>query len=141
MKKREWCYVLQPYYFDILCDQCQGTNITWSEYEHKIWCYNCCIDTEGTGGIFTGPIPIEVVYMTGIHFDRLLLESNIIQLFNKEIGDWIYIEYVKREFEDVEFIKDSLINQKRINSLKNKFGHNIFSRLKQYTKAQHNAEI
>ncbi len=70
-KKRESCYYQHPYAYDIECDQCGGTNITWSEYEKKIWCFDCEIDTDGTGGIFDGPIPVQLCEMMGISFDRI----------------------------------------------------------------------
>lgn len=82
MKKRKWCYVLPPYVYDITCDKCNGTNIEWSEYESKIWCYDCKIDTKGTGGVFVGPIPIYTSYLLGISFDRINLETKQIERLN-----------------------------------------------------------
>jgi len=60
MNKREWVYCHQPTAYEISCDKCNGSNITWSEYEKMIWCYDCEIDTEGNGGIFNGPILLGV---------------------------------------------------------------------------------
>jgi hypothetical protein len=90
MNKRKWCYVLPPTAYDMRCDKCwqgelddgTGTNITWSEYEGKIWCYDCEVDTEGMPGIFDGPIPIHVSYMLGLSFDRVNLEKNCIERLN-----------------------------------------------------------
>ncbi len=56
--------------YDILCDKCNGSNIEWSEFEHKIWCYDCQIDTDGTFGIFGSPIGWETSRLVGISFDR-----------------------------------------------------------------------
>lgn len=78
MKKRKWIYVCQPVKYDIHCDKCDGTNITWSEYEHKIWCYDCKIDTPGTLGIFDGPIPIFTVEIFGISLNRYYLKSKAV---------------------------------------------------------------
>ena len=75
MKKRKWCYCQQPTNYDIACDLCRGRNITWSEYEHHIWCYDCKKDTPGFSGIFDGPIPLEVVKMLGVSFDRIEIPS------------------------------------------------------------------
>lgn len=91
MKKRTWCYVLSPVAFDMRCDRCcpdedlesgKGTNITWSEYEHMIWCFDCKIDTPGTPGIFDGPIPIQVSYTLGLNFNRVNLITNEIEKLN-----------------------------------------------------------
>ncbi len=75
MRKRTWCYCQQPTCYEITCDLCGGLNITWSEFCHKIWCYDCKKDTDGTGGIFDGPIPTEVAEMMGIFFDRIDIKT------------------------------------------------------------------
>ena len=75
LKKRTWCYVMQPTAYEISCDKCGGTNITWSEFEHCIWCYDCQIDTKGSDGIFDGPIPLNACLMLGLSFDRIDLET------------------------------------------------------------------
>jgi hypothetical protein len=74
-KKREWIYCHNPNDYDILCDVCNGNNITWSEFEHKIWCYDCKIDTNGTPGLFNGPISIDLCKMFGISLDRIRLSD------------------------------------------------------------------
>lgn len=68
--KRNSCYIMQPTCYEIKCDTCGGENITWSEYEGHIWCYDCNIDTVGTGGVFDGPIPLGVSEIFGISFDK-----------------------------------------------------------------------
>jgi len=35
MKKRKWFYIHKPAEFEMTCDKCGGSNITWSEYEHN----------------------------------------------------------------------------------------------------------
>jgi hypothetical protein len=75
MRKRKWCYCQPPETYEISCDLCNGSNITWSEYEHMIWCYDCQKDTLGNGGIFDGPIPLEVTKILGISFDRIEIPS------------------------------------------------------------------
>jgi hypothetical protein len=70
MKKREWIYIQEPAKYEMFCDKCGGVNITWSEFEGHIWCYDCKIDTIGIGGIFDGPIPLELSKMFGVSFDR-----------------------------------------------------------------------
>ena len=108
MKKRKWCYILPPTFYDMRCDKCwsgeledgTGTNITWSEYEHMIWCYDCEIDTKGFGGIFDGPIPIQASRMLGITFDRFNLETEQIERFNLETCEWDPPELVKKNTEE-----------------------------------------
>ena len=78
MKKRKWIYVCNPVKYDILCDKCGSGNIAWSEFEHKIWCYDCKIDTPGTPGIFDGPIPMGVMEILGAPLWRLYLKSKAV---------------------------------------------------------------
>ncbi len=97
-KLRAWCYVQQPTAYEISCDKCGGSNITWSEFEHMIWCFDCKIDTCGTGGIFDGPIPLEVSKMFGISFDRIDLKTRKIKrMMITKTGKLIW-----RSKEDVE---------------------------------------
>jgi hypothetical protein len=63
MKKRTWHYAYSPKAYEVHCDKCHGDNTTWSEFIHKVWCYDCKIDTDGTAGIFGGPIPYEATLM------------------------------------------------------------------------------
>ena len=70
LKKRTWHYVQNPKDYEIQCNLCNGTNIEWSEYEHRIWCYDCKKDVKGTEGVFGGPIPIEAAALLGMRFDR-----------------------------------------------------------------------
>jgi len=91
MKKRKWCYAMKPTVYEISCDICWGNNITWSEFEKMIWCYDCKKDTSGNSGIFGGPIPMELCEMFGISFDRIDLETGK-RLIMTEIGD--HLEWV-----------------------------------------------
>ena len=75
MRRRKWVYCQKPTSYEIYCDLCGGSNITWSEYDHMIWCFKCKKDTPGTGGIFDGPIPCEVSRMFGISFDKIDLKT------------------------------------------------------------------
>jgi hypothetical protein len=78
---RTSCYCQKPTVYEISCDLCGGSNITWSEYEHMIWCYDCQKDTPGNGGIFDGPIPMNLCEAIGISFDKIEIPS----------GDKLYI--------------------------------------------------
>lgn len=55
-----------------------------------IWCYDCEIDTPGTGGIFDGPIPIEVCGILGISFDKIRLSDGKVlkMIVGKERLTW-----------------------------------------------------
>lgn len=81
---RKWHYCQDPFMYDIACDKCYGVNVAWSEFENLIWCYDCKVDTEGTKGIFHGPIPFHMCEMLGVSFDRVrmkdgkILEAKII---------------------------------------------------------------
>ena len=90
MKKRIWVYIMQPQAYEMACDICGGINITWSEWEHKIWCFDCQKDTRGNGGIFDGPIPVKLCREFGISFDRYYLKSKKIRkmIIEKERAVW-----------------------------------------------------
>ena len=70
---------MKPYQYDMYCDKCKGGNIEWSEWEHKIWCYDCKVDTDGFPGIFGGPIPVGISALLGISFDRFYLKEKIVR--------------------------------------------------------------
>ena len=78
-EKRKWHYCLEPSHFSMTCDKCEGTNITWSEFVHQIWCYDCEIDTDGFDGIFGGPIGWHVTELLGTSFDRVIIETGKIE--------------------------------------------------------------
>lgn len=89
MKKRTWHYIQNPGAYQISCDLCGGTHIDWSEYAGMIWCYDCQKDTEGTPGIFDGPINIELCAMLGISLDRIDLTTGKrlkLKMSNGKIG-------------------------------------------------------
>jgi len=75
LTKRTSCYCQYPTVYEISCNVCNGTNITWSEYEHLIWCYDCQQDVPGNHGIFDGPIPLETCKILGISFDKIEIST------------------------------------------------------------------
>lgn len=87
--KRTWYYCQSPVVFEMQCDKCEGQNITWSEFERMIWCYDCEIDTEGYKGIFDGPVPIHISGLIGMSFDRYNMETCEIEKFDIEKADWL----------------------------------------------------
>lgn len=85
MKKRTWHYVQNPREYEITCDKCDSTNIQWSEFAGMIWCYSCEIDTKGTGGIFSGPIPINTSMMLGMCFDKYdIVNKRVVKFIDPE---------------------------------------------------------
>ena len=86
MKKRKWCWIMKPHAYCMTCDICGGNNITWSEYERMIWCYDCQKDTPGQGSIFDGPILLNFCLMMGISFDRVDLKTDR-RLYLHVLGD------------------------------------------------------
>ena len=85
-KKRTWVYVCNPQVYGMSCIQCGGVNITWSEFEHMIWCFHCKIDTLGTPGVFAGPIGINTARLMGMSFDRVNLKTGKITKFRARRG-------------------------------------------------------
>lgn len=132
MNKRTWHYLLNPKEFGITCSKCGGTNIEWSEYERHIWCYDCEIDDDGQPGIFGGPIPINLSLAMGMHFDRYNMETNEIEIFDLEEGDWTPLSELTELFDSPVFAKDSLQNEKVFESHRQRYGEDIFNRIKQY---------
>ncbi len=89
---RKTTYCQKPAIYEICCDLCRGVDITWSEYEGLIWCFACEEDTKGTGGIFDGPIPIELCTMMGISFDKIRISDGKLLKMKIEDSKIIYVE-------------------------------------------------
>jgi len=90
---RERVFIMEPVRYGVRCDLCGGTNITWSEYEHLIWCYNCEKDTAGIGGIFDGPIPLKATELLGLSLDKVDLKTGerFTPVINKETHKLEYV--------------------------------------------------
>ena len=110
LKKRKWIYINHPTSYDIRCDKCwdgeinkTGTNIDWSEYEHRIWCYDCKEDRIGFIGIFDGPIPMEIAEMAGCSLLRYYFKSKKIMkpVANKQ-GRIVYRQCKKSEIPQIQ---------------------------------------
>jgi hypothetical protein len=111
MIKRKYCNILPPYIFEMKCPKCKGINIDWSEYENHIWCYDCKQDSDPGdteyAGIFSGPVPVHVSYILGLHFDRINLETNKIELFNLNTCDYDPLPPIN------EIVKELLLGGKK----------------------------
>jgi hypothetical protein len=71
MEKRTWCYLQQPFNFEMAACDCGNEETQWSEYKDHLWCDKCQKDfIPKHTGIFSGPIPIMASRMLGLHFDR-----------------------------------------------------------------------
>jgi hypothetical protein len=44
-----------------------------------IWCYDCKVDTPGNGGVFDGPISINLMEMLGIPLHRWNMKKQRIE--------------------------------------------------------------
>jgi len=89
LRMRTWHYVQKPAEYDIQCDKCHGSNLWWSEYEGKIWCYDCLLDVDGTEGVFGGPIPIELAGVLGMSFDRWDMVNKQVLVWDKKANDYV----------------------------------------------------
>ena len=98
LKRREWMYILSPNEYDCSCDKCGGQNVTWSEWQNMLWCYDCQIDTPGYS-IFSGPISCQVAkLLLGDNcFDRLKLDTLAYERFADNC-EWVHAYYVQPEF-------------------------------------------
>jgi hypothetical protein len=103
MRKRTWHYVMKPQSYEMTCDKCGGSNIDWSEYEHKIWCYDCKIDTDGNDGIFGGPIGWGVCELLGISFARWNMKKNRVE-YPRIIGNKIKF-FAKRKNQEMQLLE------------------------------------
>ncbi len=101
MEKRKWHYLYPPKAFECKCEKCNGRNLTWSEWDNHLWCYDCQIDFDpkdsAYSGVFSGPIPIGVSSTLGLSFDRYMMQEDRIERFNintlKWDKDWFFYKY------------------------------------------------
>lgn len=83
--KRTWIYILRPKEYEISGCPCGNTDPDWSEYEKHLWCAVCQKDfIPEHGGVFDGPILLNICRLMGITFDRFNLETQEIMKFE----DW-----------------------------------------------------
>jgi len=74
MKKRIECYCCKPSDLDLHCPKCKGDNITWSEWEEYIWCYDCKKDVKYKPGL-SGPIPVQIAGLIGIDLRKYNVQT------------------------------------------------------------------
>lgn len=77
LRKRTYVYCQMPQVYGISgCPKNARHKFTWSEFEHRLWCYEC--ETEfipRSWGIFDGPIPWGLALEMGIRFDRINIKT------------------------------------------------------------------
>lgn len=98
LNRRRWVYVHEPPAYEIICNLCGNRHVTWSEYRGMIWCWRCLRDVPGDGGIFSGPIPMEVAKMLGISFDRIHIPSGrILRMETSKSGKRVIWKFERPE--------------------------------------------
>ena len=92
--KRKYVYCQNPTVYDVgPCIKCGNNNITWSEYEDLLWCYDCEVDFKPEHwGIFDGPIPMRMALMMGISFDRIDILTGKLIPFTMNFKPYVEID-------------------------------------------------
>ena len=123
---RTHCYCQHPFKYDIECPLCGGKNVTWSEFESHIWCYDCekdiCIPHR-YAGIFGGPIPMQATRIFGISFDRINIKTNEIVS-----ADYIFDGHDKdtRKRKDLDiFYNSTWVRDKKLFTYENMISRKI----------------
>ncbi len=103
--KREWVYLMRPKNFDMAQCSCGNKDCDWSEYINHLWCPVCQKDFRPEhGGIFDGPILMQVSALCGVYFDRQHLESGDVEFYDFEKKEFIRVtgdEYKARGPKDI----------------------------------------
>lgn len=103
---RTHCYCQKPITYEIICPICKSHNITWSEYEKHIWCYDCEKDvliTLYSYGVFSGPIPVDIATSLGMSFDRVSMKGEVVKFKSDEWNDsWVRDEKLYKHIKNYE---------------------------------------
>lgn len=82
LEKRTHVYVQRPAEYEMAGCECGNNDPEWSEYKGHLWCNKCQKDFQPThGGVFDGPIAVNVCAMLGLSFDRINLETKELEPF------------------------------------------------------------
>ena len=89
LRRRDFVYVLPPKEYGIpVCHKCGG-EVVWSSYVGRVWCNHCAEDIlPENGGLFDGPIGVELCEMMGIVFHAIDLRCMALVKFNQP--SWPY---------------------------------------------------
>ncbi len=90
IEKRTWYYAQRPAIYGISPCECGNEDTDWSEYCHMVWCQRCRRDFfPPSNGLFDGPISVHACAMMGIFFDRVDLETGLVEKFCLDSGNKI----------------------------------------------------
>lgn len=80
LERRTHVYVLRPKDYEMSGCSCGNSDPDWSEYKGRLWCPSCKVDFVPTsGGIFGGPVPVQVCGLMGIDLRELNLTTGEIE--------------------------------------------------------------
>ena len=112
---RTHCYCQNPKQYDIWCPRDKAHDVTWSEFEHHLWCFHCNKDyliVRHTSGIFSGPIPMEIANEFGTSFNRINIKTKEIledkmntsdnQFSNEWRDSWVRVPELDQYSIDIE---------------------------------------
>jgi len=88
--KRTWVYIQKPSDYEISGCTCGNNDPQWSEFVGHLWCEPCQKDFIPTrNGVFDGPIPSEAAAILGMSFDRINLETNQVEHYDRSAGKYV----------------------------------------------------
>jgi hypothetical protein len=103
IEMRDWVYVQRPREFDMAPCVCGNADPDWSEFAKHLWCQKCQKDfIPEHYGVLDGPVLLKACELLGIRFDRMILATGEIEVFDSDLdpADWRparHDEYQRRE--------------------------------------------
>lgn len=83
LEKRTNVYVNRPKDYEISGCSCGNNDPEWSEYKGHLWCDKCQKDFKPEcGGVFDGPICVNLCKMFGISFNQINIKTQQLEPFN-----------------------------------------------------------
>ena len=80
-------YCQAPKCYEMAGCSCGNENTQWSEFENHLWCDQCKKDfVPEHQGIFDGPIPLHLIRMFGMRFDRIIIATGKLEKFDYASG-------------------------------------------------------
>lgn len=79
LDRRTEVYVLRPAKYEISGCKCGNNDPDWSEFKGRLWCQVCEVDfVPEFGGVFEGPIPMNVSHLMGICYATVNIETGAV---------------------------------------------------------------
>ena len=101
--KRTWVYVQRPREYEMAPCSCGNADPDWSEFVKHLWCKFCKKDfVPEHPGVFDGPVPMHVAHLLGMQFDRLNLETWVLERLDLDTGEYKACGRWNRETETLE---------------------------------------